>query len=355
MPSSPTSPAVFASNQKWSIYAQDAATPVPPTLGAGTVPSAGNILTATLSQSGCTPTTGSGLFTLAGTVATVASWAISGTTLTLTLGGLVRSGETVTLAYTRSMTAADIVNGSSLALATFTATAVTNSSTQITPTAQLIIAGDSIAYGYPGTGQGTIGGATWDAATFAALPASWTGANDAQSGATFASDEIHDENTVDLSYNGSLAHNVLVGAFGTNDCNGLATGALVYSAMTTWLANRRAANPGWKVIIPTVMPALSGGAATTFETIRSAYNVLLRANYQALNITLCDIAQDARIGVAGAQANATYFADTVHPTDLGRAIIGEYFAGAIWQALLPVVASGGSGTFTHSGQRRRGR
>lgn len=347
MPSPPSSPGTLATTDLFSIYAQDAASPMPPTLGEGTVPSAGNVLTATLSESGVTPASGTGLFTVAGTAATVATYSITGTTLTLSFGGLVRSGETVTLSYTRTMTGADLVDGSSLALATFSAAATINSSTQVTPTAQLVCAGDSITYGYPGTGQGTIGGATWEAATFAALGPSWTGNNDAQDGTTFASDETFDQVTVDLQYDGSLAHNVLVGGFGTNDCVALSTGALVYAAMLTWLGNRRAANPGWAIIIPTVMPALTGGAATTFEGVRAAYNTLLRANYQSLGITLCDIAQDARMGAPGAQANTTYFVDATHPTDLGRQILGEYYAAAIWQALLPVV-SGGSGGVSRS-------
>ena len=47
----------------------------------------GATVTATLSVSGCTPVSGAAGFTLGGTTATVASWSISGTTLTLVLSG----------------------------------------------------------------------------------------------------------------------------------------------------------------------------------------------------------------------------------------------------------------------------
>lgn len=106
----------------------------PPTLGTGTVPTGGVTLTATLSESGCTPASGTGGFTLGGTTATVASWAISGTTLTLTLSSTVYSGETVTLSYSRAATTDDIADAAGNFLADFSAAAVTNSSTQVATT-----------------------------------------------------------------------------------------------------------------------------------------------------------------------------------------------------------------------------
>lgn len=102
-----------------------------PTLGTLAVPSAGTTLTATLSESGCLPASGTGGFTLGGTSATVASWAISGTTLTLTLTGTPYSGETVTLTYSRAATSDDIHDAAGNFLADFAAASVTNNSTQV--------------------------------------------------------------------------------------------------------------------------------------------------------------------------------------------------------------------------------
>jgi hypothetical protein len=117
----------------------------PPTLSARTVPTGGTTLTATLSESGCVPASGTGGFTLAGTSATVASWAISGTTLTLTLSGTVYSGQTVTLTYSRASTTDDIADAAGNFLADFSAAAVTNNSTQTQPltagTASLVSSG----------------------------------------------------------------------------------------------------------------------------------------------------------------------------------------------------------------------
>ncbi len=111
-----------------------ASAPVAPTLSSPVVPTGGTTLTATLSESGCIPTSGTGGFTLAGTTAAVASWAISGTTLTLTLSGTVYVGQTVTLSYDRSSTTDDISESTGAEfLADFADAAVTNNSTQVAP------------------------------------------------------------------------------------------------------------------------------------------------------------------------------------------------------------------------------
>ena len=113
------------------------ATVAPPTLsGAGTNGS-GTAITATLSESGCTAdgggSSGAGGFTLSGTSATVSSWAISGTTLTLTLSGAVSIGDTVTYSYARASTTDDIKNSGGSYLADFSGAAVTNNVSDTTP------------------------------------------------------------------------------------------------------------------------------------------------------------------------------------------------------------------------------
>jgi hypothetical protein len=111
-----------------NLVATDAvvADTTPPTLSSRATNTAGTAITATLSEADCTPSSGSGGFTLGGTSATVASWAISGTTLTLTLSGTVAYGETVTLTYSRSSTTDDIADAATNYLADFSAAAVTN-------------------------------------------------------------------------------------------------------------------------------------------------------------------------------------------------------------------------------------
>lgn len=121
----------------------------PPTLSSLAINTAGTSLTATLSESGCLPASGTGGFTLAGTSATVASWAISGTTLTLTLAGTAYAGQTVTASYSRAATTDDIHDAATAPnyLADFSAAAVTNNSTVAVPlaagTASFVTSGPS--------------------------------------------------------------------------------------------------------------------------------------------------------------------------------------------------------------------
>jgi hypothetical protein len=98
----------------------------PPTAGTWASNTAGTAITANLSESGCVPSSGSGGFSLGGTSATVASWAISGTTLTLTLSGVLMAGETVTVSYDRANTTDDIADAATNYLANITSASVTN-------------------------------------------------------------------------------------------------------------------------------------------------------------------------------------------------------------------------------------
>lgn len=112
----------------WDVGVDEYNAAVAPTLSSPTISAAG-ALTATLSQSGCLPASGSGGFALAGTTATVTAWSISGTTLTLTTSKRLCYGETVTVAYDRGNTTDDITESTGVEyLATFTAVSVTNNS-----------------------------------------------------------------------------------------------------------------------------------------------------------------------------------------------------------------------------------
>lgn len=101
----------------------------PPTASGWATNTAGTEITATLSESGCTPASGTGGFSLSGTAATVASWAISGTTLTLTLSGTIYNTETVTLDYDDATASEAIADAADNLLADISDAAVTNNST----------------------------------------------------------------------------------------------------------------------------------------------------------------------------------------------------------------------------------
>lgn len=93
----------------------------------------GDEITATLSEADCTPASGTGGFTLGGTSATVASWAISGTTLTLTLSGTVYQGQTVTISYNDATASEAIADAADNLLADISGVSVTNNSTVEAP------------------------------------------------------------------------------------------------------------------------------------------------------------------------------------------------------------------------------
>lgn len=107
--------------------------PTAPTLASPAVPGAGTTITATLSQSGCIPTSGTGGFTVSATggAVTVSGWAISGTTLTLTLSRTIFAAEVVTYSYDRATTTDDISESTGAQfLANFSGVSVSNNSTQ---------------------------------------------------------------------------------------------------------------------------------------------------------------------------------------------------------------------------------
>jgi hypothetical protein len=105
----------------------------PPTIASWATNAGGTQITGTLSESGCTPSSGTGGFTLAGTSATVSGWAISSTTITLTLSGTVLNGETVTLDYDDGTASVAIADAAENLLADISAASVTNNVPDTTP------------------------------------------------------------------------------------------------------------------------------------------------------------------------------------------------------------------------------
>jgi hypothetical protein len=87
----------LAANQAAEFASLFTVPAVPLTASSPVTDSTGTQITVTLSESACTPGTGVGGFVLSGTSATVTSWTISGTTLTLTLDNRILKGQVVTL------------------------------------------------------------------------------------------------------------------------------------------------------------------------------------------------------------------------------------------------------------------
>lgn len=121
-----------------------------PVLTQPVIPSAGTTLTAKLSVAGCTPTSGTGGFTLSGTSATPGAWTVSGRDITVALSPAAQQGETVTYSYSRASTTDDVEDFAGLFLANFSGASVTNNSTATGPAPDLSVTvsgGGSVADG----------------------------------------------------------------------------------------------------------------------------------------------------------------------------------------------------------------
>lgn len=105
---------------------------------------------------------------------------------------------------------------------------------------------------------------------------------------------------------------------GTNDLYFGATAATVYANLKTYWAARRAA--GFKVIAFTITPRSAGAPPPTFEASRQTLNTSIRSD-PSLYDALVDVGANAMLGDAGDETNTTYYADLVHMTNAGYAIV----------------------------------
>lgn len=126
---------------------------------------------------------------------------------------------------------------------------------------------------------------------------------------------------IDPVYDATAANNVNIIWSGTNDLAGGTSGADTYALLATYCNARRAA--GWdKLIVVTALPRSAAGDAANHETLRQAFNTLLRANWATIADGLADVAADGRIGDEGDELDTTYYqADRVHLNTAGQAVI----------------------------------
>lgn len=107
---------------------------------------------------------------------------------------------------------------------------------------------------------------------------------------------------------------------GTNALYGGGTAAAAHTSLRSVWAAARAA--GWAVVAFTVLPRSDVGTPVGFEVARQSLNTLIRAD-TTLYDALADVAANTTIGDAGDETNATYYADLVHLTDAGYAIVAD--------------------------------
>jgi peptidoglycan hydrolase-like protein with peptidoglycan-binding domain/lysophospholipase L1-like esterase len=95
------------------------------------------------------------------------------------------------------------------------------------------------------------------------------------------------------------------------------------SDLSGYLDARRAA--GFQVAVATILPRDSVG----FEAVRNVANSVIRTWAGTHADEIIDFAADPNMGCAGCELNATYFADGLHPTPAGQAILKTIYASVI--------------------------
>ena len=151
------------------------------------------------------------------------------------------------------------------------------------------------------------------------------GGNDAVSGSSIATVASRAA-TIDSWFSPITGPKVLFLFVGANDQG---------EGVTTFVANvkayclaRKAANPGLKIVLATLLPQVASG----FNTFRDAVNAAIHADNSYYD-ALADFAANPTMGCDACAANTTYFPDGEHPSSAGHAILGP-IAGAAIQSVL---------------------
>lgn len=121
--------------------------------------------------------------------------------------------------------------------------------------------------------------------------------------------------------------NVLIAFAGTNGIQIAGhSAAQEYADFQVYITNALAYFQPRDIVIVTCLPR-----ETMSETTRSAYNALLVGGVATYGYRIARVDLDPNIGCAGCQLNATYFFDTIHPTDAGHAVIANVIYSALTQ------------------------
>ena len=186
----------------------------------------------------------------------------------------------------------------------------------------LVFEGDSITD--PTVGPGTVTAAQkyYSLLQFAMSPFP-QGGNDAVSGSGMTQVNARAP-TIDSWFSGISGVKVLMIFLGANDQG---DGASTFEAnLKAYCLARKAASPGLKVVVGTLLPQTTSG----FNTFRDAVNALIYADTSGWYDALADFAANPTIGCdSGCAGNTTYYVDGEHPTAAGHAIMGTIALAAI--------------------------
>jgi lysophospholipase L1-like esterase len=148
------------------------------------------------------------------------------------------------------------------------------------------------------------------------------GANDAVSGSGIAT-VVSRATTVDGWFSQVSGTRVLMLLIGAND---MGDGAATFEAnLKAYCLARKAASPGLKVVVATLLPQTTTG----FNTFRDAVNALIYADTSGWYDALADFAANETMGCDACAASTTYFPDGEHPSIAGHAILGPIAQAAI--------------------------
>lgn len=134
--------------------------------------------------------------------------------------------------------------------------------------------------------------------------------------------------TVDGVWPASSTRNVLFVLLGANDLHTLPPASDFVANLKAYCLARKAAKPGLKIVIGTVLPNTTVG----FNAVRNTANTLIKADPSFYD-GIADFAADATMGCDACASNTTYYYDGTHPTTAGHAILGPIAAAAV-QAVL---------------------
>lgn len=114
---------------------------------------------------------------------------------------------------------------------------------------------------------------------------------------------------------------------GTNDIFlNSSSGAATWTLLESYISARISA--GWmagNICVGTMLPRQGSN-----ESARSTLNGSIRSNAAGTGYKVCDFAANSTIGDAGDENNATYYLDTIHPTDAGHAIMATIIVNALF-------------------------
>ena len=143
---------------------------------------------------------------------------------------------------------------------------------------------------------------------------------------------------IDGLYDATKDYNICVMFGGTNSIAstvGNETGATAYATLVSYCQARRAV--GWKVVVVTMLPRTgNGGSGGLFEVDRTAFNSLVRANWQTFADGLADVGADPVMGNSSTLTNTSYYgSDQIHPTVTGAQIVARYVVKAVNSIVAP--------------------